>query len=218
MTEAPDRLLASAYARHADRASGHPDEEAWVRLAARELPPDETRALADHLARCSECGQIYRALADLEQGARAFDPAVPARPHTAQRWNVLALGGGLAAAAAVAWVMVRPLPLPASPPPASTEVRGGAVAAVPVRPLGALAARPAVFEWRPAAGARAYRVQLLDAQGDTIWSSAEVTATTVTLPGDVVLRPGRHYWQVLAVPSGGGQMSASPMADFDLSP
>jgi hypothetical protein len=217
MTEAPDRLLASAYAGHADPASGHPDEEAWARLAAHELPPDETRALADHLARCSECGQIYRALADLEQGARAFDPAVPAQPQATGRWNVLALGGGLAAAAVLAWVMVRPLPPPASPPP-STEVRGGAAAAVPVRPLGALTARPAVFEWRPAADARAYRVQLLDAQGDTIWSSTEVTGTTVTLPGDVVLRPGRHYWQVLAVPAGGGQMSASPMADFDLSP
>jgi hypothetical protein len=216
MTEAHDRLVASAYARHAGPASGHPDEEAWVRLAAHELPPDETQALADHLARCSDCGQIYRALADLQQGARAFDPAVPAQPHTTARPNVLAWGGGLAAAAVVAWVMVRPLPPPVSPPPASTEVRGGAEAAVPVRPVGALTARPAVFEWRPAADARAYRVQLLDAQGENIWSSAEVTATTVTLPADLVLRPGRHYWQVLAVPAGGGQISASPMADFDV--
>jgi hypothetical protein len=215
MTEPHDRLLAAAYARQPAPESGHPDEEAWVRLAAHELPPAETQALADHLARCVECTRIYRALAHLEEGARTFDPAVPARPRSAGRWNVLALAGGVAAAAVVAWVVVRPLPPPVIPPP-TQELRGGSAAPVPMRPLGTQTTRPAVFEWKPTEGARAYRVRLLDAKGDMIWSSGEVKGTTVALPADVALRPGRHYWQVVAVLADGGGISASPMADFDV--
>jgi hypothetical protein len=215
MSEPHDRLLAAAYARQPDPSSGHPDEEAWVRLAAHELPSSEAQALADHLGRCAGCTRIYRALAGLEEEARAFDPGVPSRLRMAGRWNVFGLGGGLAAAAALAWVLLRPLPPTASPPPLA-EVRGGSAVAVPVQPIGPLTSRPAIFEWRPTSSARAYRVQVLDAQGDTIWSSPEVTSTTVALPEHVALRPGRHYWQVLAIPADGGEFVASGMADFEL--
>ena len=215
MSEPHDRLLAAAYASQPAPASGHPDEEAWVRLAAHELPPAETQALSDHLARCGECTRIYRALSHLEEQARTFDPAVPARPRNPGRWNVFALAGGVAAAAVLAWVVVRPLPPPVIPSP-TQELRGGSAAPLPLRPVGTQTTRPSVFEWKPTEAARAYRVQLFDGQGDRIWSSGEITGTTVALPADVALRPGRHYWQVMAVPAGGGGMSASPMADFDI--
>jgi hypothetical protein len=216
MSEPHDRLLGALYAAQPAPPSGHPEEETWVRLAAHELPVPETQALSDHLARCPECSRIYRAVSQLEQEARAFDPAVPA-PRRSGGWNRLALGGGLAAAAVLAWIAVRP-PAPLVSPPPPDELRGGsAAAAVPVRPQGSLTARPAVFEWKPAADTRAYRVQVLNAHGDTVWSSGEVAGTAVALPADVALPPGRYQWQVLAIPTGGGQMSASGMAGFDLS-
>ena len=64
--------------------------------------------------------------------------------------------------------------------------------------------------------ARAYRVRLLDAQGEVVWTSPEVVEPSAELPAAVPLAGGRHYWQVLALPASGGEPIASPVVDFEL--
>jgi putative zinc finger protein len=59
-------------------ASGpHPDEEMFVRLASGELSGDERARIADHVLSCAECSAVYRAVADVRQGASSFDPGAP---------------------------------------------------------------------------------------------------------------------------------------------
>jgi hypothetical protein len=227
-----DRSLRAAFTARADPAD-HPDEEAWVRLASAEMPASEREAVLDHVVRCEGCTRIYRGLKMLAAEARPFDPSVPAfepvaRPLTPSRW--LAAGALGAVAAALAFVLIQP---PTSPtlvatattaptaippaPIATSDVRSaGASAPVPLRPLGQVADRPVTFQWQPIGDARAYRVRLLDRQGEVVWTSPEVVEPSSALPTAVLLGRGRHYWQVIALPTSGGAPIASPVVDFEL--
>ncbi len=201
-------------------AGEHPSAEAWEHLACGELAAAERRRLLDHVAGCTECTRIYRALGILERGARAFDPgvprrglALPARPGpVAWRWGAAAALAA-AAAAVVLWIGVRP-PAPAVPPAAGV-VRSGPAAAVPVlrSPLGTVAG-PVAFAWEAVPGAVRYRLELLDADGEVL--GAVVTGGTgAAWPAAVPARPGRYYWRVVADLERGGT-AASPLADFEL--
>lgn len=222
MIDDHDEALRAALTARPDPAS-HPEEEAWVRLASAEMPEGERQALLDHVVRCEECTRIYRGLRMLATEARSFDATVPAfepapRLVTEPRW--LAAGALGALAAAVVFLLVRP---PASPdatvpvPLPTSDLRSaGGSAPVPLQPLGSLAHRPGAFAWRPMPEARAYRVRLLDAQGEVVWTSPEVVEPSAELPATVPLARGRHYWQVLAHPASGGEPIASAVADFEL--
>ena len=220
MIDEHDQALRSAFTSLPD-PQDHPDEVAWVRLASAEMPASEREALLDHVVRCEECTRTYRGLRMLAADARAFDPSVPAfgpvpQPASRPRWLAV---GALAVAATVAFLLVRPptSPMVAPAPVATSDVRSvGVSAPVPLRPLGQVADRPGSFHWRPVPDARAYRVRLLDAQGDVVWTSAEVGQPSVELPAEVPLAPGRHYWQVTAQPASGGEPIASPLVDFEL--
>jgi hypothetical protein len=205
-------------------AGGHPDEQAWERLACGELTDELRRSLLDHVVDCAECTRVYRALAELERGARRFDPGVP-RPGLARwarrgrlvwRWG---LGGAVAAAAAAVlavWIGVRPpAPEPAPSPPEA--LRSGSAAAGPgpvlLAPLGAVTAPPELA-WEPVAGAQRYRLELLDAEGEIVWT-ATTAGTSVPWPAAVPRRPGRYYWRVIAELERGGTV-ASALEDFDV--
>lgn len=205
-------------------AGDHPPEEAWERLALGELSEGERRSLVDHVVDCAECTRIWRALAEIELGARRFDPgvpepglALPARPGPrAWRWG---LGGALAAAAAAAlivWAGVRPQP-PAPPePPAGETFRSGPEE--PARPalrapLGEVAA-PDAFTWEAMPEAVSYRLELLDADGEIVWTIA-TAETSAAWPLDLPRSPGRYYWRVVAELERGSS-AASPLGDFDV--
>jgi hypothetical protein len=214
------------YARQARPETPHVVEEAWERLALGEAEREERQDIVDHVVRCRDCATVYRGLAELETEARAFDPGVPARPVLGQAgwqpglrpWGFL---GGVAAAAAVVWALARPALAPA-PPLASPPVMRGAEAArpQPLTPVGRQTAPPAAFRWEAVPGARAYRVELFGASGEPVWTSPEVTGTTVNWPVGMRVKLGVFYWQVVAIPESGRAEDAvaSPMVSFEIVP
>jgi hypothetical protein len=222
MIDDDDQLLRSAFRARPDPAD-HPDEAAWVRLASGEMPAGEREALLDHVVRCGDCTRTYRGLKMLAAEARPFDPSVPAfepAPQVTTRPRWLAAGALGAIAAAVVFLLIRPptSPIAVAPSPiATSDVRSlGVSTPMPLLPLGKVAARPDTFSWRPVPDARAYRVRLLDARGDVVWTSPEVVEPSLALPAAVPLAPGRHYWQVIAQPGSGREPIASPVVDFEL--
>jgi hypothetical protein len=131
---------------------------------------------------------------------------VPRKPGP-RRIARLAVVAGAAAALAIALVSYRvvtatpPLdPLRAAPAP-----RPEAIA-----PIGRLERPPQAFTWKAMAGARAHRVELLDASGSPVWSSMDVSGTSVPWPAELSARRGSYFWQVVAVPGN----VASPLVDF----
>jgi hypothetical protein len=61
-------------------ADPHVTDDDWEKFALGELTPFERDAVATHVVACAECGAIYRSIRQLEDEARAFDPALPAAP------------------------------------------------------------------------------------------------------------------------------------------
>ena len=51
-------------------------------------------------------------------------------------------------------------------------------------------------------------MRILGAEGDLIWTSPLVTATEIAWPAEIAARPGRLYWQVIALPQGGREADA----------
>ncbi len=207
---------------HDDRPqSDHLDESTWERLACGELGADERRSAFDHITRCDACRRILRAVEALHEGAQELDPGAPRRgpwshgptgSPTRQVW----LWAAAAAATAIAGLAVLLLPPPTVP---TAAIRGEAPAAAePVEPAGALSRAPDVLRWQPATGARGYRVELLDADGDPLWTSPAVTSTGLPWPDEVAPVPGTYYWRVLVLPEGGGPPRSSPLVRFDLEP
>jgi len=222
--------LRGLYAARAPQGGPHPTEDDWVRLAGGELDEGARSALVDHVVRCSDCAAVYRSLVDLEEGARAFDATLPRSLGAARlalgqtaRWGTWT---AIAAAAAVVFAIAQPrralAPAPSAAPAPSTglELRGSSRRPEPTEPVGAVARWPEQLRWSASDGARAYRVRILDAQGDVIWTSPLVAATAVAWPVEVAPRPGRLYWQVIALPEGGREAdaAASVSAGFDYTP
>ena len=207
----------------------HPSEEAWEGLACGELPEDERLALVDHVTGCARCARIYRALSELEAGARSLGgaPAGPVfavppddRPAAApKRYGWYA---GLAAAAALALVFVgvrgpsAPSPDPSGSPPPVRAAQPASV--VLLAPLGEVDAPPPEFRWAPVDGAVSYRLELLDADGERI-AAQEVVQPRAGWPGSVppsqASAGGRYYWRVVAALERGGSV-ASELADFEV--
>jgi hypothetical protein len=132
----------------------------------------------------------------------------------------------VAAAAAVVVAIAQPrkalAPASSVSPAPSTglELRGDARRPEPTEPLGAVARWPERLRWSASDGARGYRVRILDAEGEVIWTSPLVAATEIPWPSAVAPRPGRLYWQVIALPEGGREAdaAASVSAAFDYTP
>jgi hypothetical protein len=77
-----DRALQDAYRALMRNGSGHLDEAAWDRLAAREAGQPERDRLFDHIASCDECARIWRGVLALQEGAEAdglLERQAPAR-------------------------------------------------------------------------------------------------------------------------------------------
>jgi hypothetical protein len=222
--------LRELYAARVPDRGPHPTEDDWVRLASGAMTERERSATLDHVVRCTGCAAVYRGLVDLEEGARALDPSVPQHLGASgltlgqtARWGTWA---AVAAAAAVVVAIAQPrkalAPASSVTPAPSTglELRGAARRPEPTEPLGAVARWPERVRWSATDGARGYRVRILDAEGELIWTSPLVAATEIAWPAAVAPRPGRLYWQVIALPEGGREAdaAASVSAGFDYTP
>jgi hypothetical protein len=217
---ADERLIRELYAEQsADTRTDHVDEAVWERLACGELDAAEKAAVFDHATRCAVCARIHRALATLESDARAAGldipgsrPAAPSTTRTRTRltWAI----GGLAATAALAVAVLIPRPQPG---PVEDPLRSGRDRApVPLAPVGALTSPPAAFRWEGVPGAKAYRVELTNADGDVLWSSTPRAPTSADWDGTRVLPPGKYYWRVVAEAEPPLPEISSPFVSFQL--
>lgn len=97
----PDAALQLAYRGLASTGTGaHLSEDDWVRLAADELDPATKARCADHVERCRDCAEVFRAVAAVRDGAAAFDPGAPRAVPSG--WWSPRVWVGLAAAATLA--------------------------------------------------------------------------------------------------------------------
>jgi len=198
---------------------GHLLDQDWERLACQEMAEPEQEKALDHVTRCAECARIYRGLDALAQGARAFDPSVPApraRLIAFPRWPFL---GGLAAAAALTAILLRPAAAP-QVPLSGDGLRGTLDVQDPaaLSPRGHVTGLPAELRWQGIATPSLYRVVILDSDGEQVWSSPDVDGSRLDWPRDLELRSGTYFWQVIALPRGGlpGDRRASALATFEV--
>ncbi len=221
-----ERTLRGLYALREAPAEVHLVEDDWLALASGEGPASHRERAIDHVVRCASCARVYRALADLEEGAREFDkrtPQVlgpaPLDALGATRW---VWWGGLAAAATLVWAIAQPRPaLAPAPAPNGSELRGpAATRPALLEPLGAVTRWPERLMWEPVAQTRGYRVTILDGEGNELWASPRVAETAIAWPLQVAPRAGRVYWQVTAYPQGATDAEgvASVLASFDYQP
>lgn len=171
----------------------HVDDATWERLAMGELDAAARARVADHVTRCASCAALWRGLAMLEDGARDFDPGVPAasRPVAPRRWWPMAAAVAAVAAALLLWIAVRPR----SAPPVDDVRRGSAEPAVigVVAPA-AHAGAPIALAWAGVAGADAYVIEVFTADGTRAWRG-EAAAPGATAPA---LPAGDYRWRVEA--------------------
>jgi hypothetical protein len=220
MPDSEERLR-RLYTGSAVPAGGHLLEEDWERLACGEMAAADRERALEHVTRCAECARIYRGLDALTEGARSFDPGVPAAPSRTLAYPRGLLLGGLAAAAALAAMLFWPAAgqRPRATPPGD-GFRGAAESLdpAPETPRGRVQGLPTELRWKGVPSPARYRVVVLDPDGEPIWSSGEVEATTLPWPAGLVLKPGSYFWQVIALPRGGlpGDERASALAAFEV--
>jgi hypothetical protein len=219
-------LLRDAYRRScAAQDADHLSELDWERLACDELSGKERRRAFNHIGECPLCSDTYRALQELRSEAAAYDDGVPmparVRKETVPSRRTAWWGLGAFAAAAVA-VMAVVLPLN---PPAGDRgaplLRSADEAAVAngLEPSDETVERrrgeDLLLSWQ-AVGSPALAVaEVLDGDGELVWTSSETTATSVTWPGRMIPGPGRYYWRVVADDPSAGKV-ASELASFEL--
>jgi hypothetical protein len=228
-----DNALFRLWAEAAKRPrTPHLEASEWERLALHEMDAEERSRVLLHVTACASCTRTYRGLQALAAEARTFDAGVPALevPRDTSRPPRWVLGGGLAAAAALAgWAVLRPLPAPVPPPetgggevsrnpPAAVRGEAAPDAPRPVAPSGRLTGAPEAFRWAGTDEARGYRVRLLRGDGEPLWTSPEVPGTELAWPAEVRPAPGAYLWRVEAVPRWGGAADAarSAFASFEI--
>lgn len=172
--------------------------------ALRELPPDHPRRR--HVESCARCRAQW--LLYLDFAAASTRMAPPARPAVRRWWPApVALAAVLAGVA----LLNREAVLPGHAPVA--VLRGEAAPAAPrLEPARVAADGAVVLRWRAVAGASGYRVHLLSRAGETLFASALLPDTTLTLTREALPEPARTggpvAWRVGAVTEDGEVVSA----------
>jgi len=217
-----DSLLLKPGSHWQDGAGEHPSEEAWALLAAGELCEEERLAVLDHVVGCEHCSRIYRALVTLEESAREVHLELPAgglvRLHGARRlpFSRAALGGVALAAAAAALILgvgiYRPPRVPVERPDTTRSI--GTERPALLAPLESSVEEP-VFRWQPLEGAAGYRLELLDANAEPLWTGEVGKVDIYPWPAEVPRQAGRYYWRVAALLEGGGER-VSALASFEI--
>lgn len=199
--------LREAFAAPEVSAKGAPEPEACppsdqIWLAVRgELPPDELRAILDHIAACPACAEDWRIAMVFEEEARAAAP--PRRIHTDRRaWMAVA---ATILVAVVGFQLQRPKEDPA------TVFRGDGPAGVQSLVEGESLPREAfLLEWQAVPGAEAYRVEVTTTSGlDPLFQADRLTTTSCQVPAGALagVRSGDTiYWTVTPVGQGGGRL------------
>ncbi len=225
MTEPADDLehRLRAAVQQTDAADCPPADAYWA-AATGELSFERVRALVDHGARCAQCAEAWRILADVRRAASeprplsddppAFRPLVGgmrARPRLRGR-SFLPMA--LSAVAVVGlWLAFRPAP-PRAPPVERGTVGGPTLHAESpsVQP-----AAEAVLRWSEVPGASSYNVTVLTPDLVVVHQAVGVSGRELKLPGNVAQRSpgGGLLWNVDAVLPD-GRTVASPTFELQL--
>ena len=179
--------------------SGHVTDTEIAAYLDRTLGADQRDRVEDHLAACQDCRQHLLETKELLDRVR--------RPRK------LLVGGALAAAAAIVFVIVRP-----NPDAIDRALLRNDGAAVPVAaygPMGTAARAGLRFVWSAVPGAESYRLTVSGEDARTVWSSSG-TDTLSALPDSVVLRPNeRYHWVADALLTDGSTRSTG-LREFDV--
>jgi len=185
-----------------------PPADTYWAAATGQLPSERVQALVDHGARCAQCAEAWRILADVRRAVSQADPMAedpPAiRPLVGRRSAPPRLRGraflpvALSAMAAVGlWAVFRPPP-PRPPPVERGNAAGPAVHAesAPVQSAG-----NAVLRWSEVPGASSFNVTVLTPDLVVLHQAVGVSGRELKLPGGVGQRApgGGLLWNVDAV-------------------
>lgn len=206
----------------------HLSEERWELLACDELSPVDREAAIDHILACPQCAATYKALHILRSEAAAFDPAVsdldrsPSEKSPSRRglWGGL---GFLAVAATVMMAVILPYLNQQRPNPEngaqvlrSPDALGPATAVSPVdQVVDWDSLTNLMLRWTTNDPALPAVVQILDSDGELIWTSPETTATEISWPNDISGEPGRFYWRVVTTGLG-DKKTSSDLVSFEI--
>lgn len=209
----------------AGEPSDHPSEGVLAAYLDTDLTDDERSLVEEHLERCDAC---RRAIADTVEvldapGVAAHPPShAEAAGHRRNRMRWAAVGVALAASVAAIIVVQRS-------PEASADAEGRVRAPTPnvygertpvlsaVAPVDGASRvdQQPTFSWRSANVGR-YSFKLLAEDGVPIWSY-ETPDTTLSLPSELRLEPGRSYfWRVDALAA--GIVASTPAQRFTVQP
>ena len=177
------------------------DAEIAAYLDKKLVGPDRDR-VEDHLAECADC---RRQMLDTKELLEKI-----ARPKKTL------VGGAIAAAAVVAFLIVRP---ELGPLNRRSEVRGD-VSPGSLRvyaPLGVVSATPFRFVWSRSEHAVSYRLTVSRGDGQPIFALSTMD-TIVALPDSVALRPHEQYVWVVDALLRDGFTQSTGMRDFEIAP
>jgi anti-sigma factor RsiW len=178
---------------------GHVTDAEIAAYLDRTLTTPQRDRVEDHLAACQDCRQHLLETKELLERVR--------RPRK------LLVGGALAAAAVLVFVIVRP-----NPAEMDRGVMRNDGAAVPVVAYGPMGTAPRTglrFVWSAVPGAESYRLTVSGEDARTVWSSSG-TDTVSALPDSVTLRPNeRYHWVADALLSDGSTRSTG-LREFDV--
>ena len=187
-----------------------PSDTIWLAVRG-ELPPDELRAIVDHIATCPACAEDWRIAKAFEEEAQVAAPAVPttARPKTA----TLRQRAWMAVAATILVAVVGFQIRGTRPPERQPDFRSGQgqIVEMLVPEGAALSRRDFILSWKGLPEAASYDLRVTDAQLNTLYEADGVTATTHTVPESAMagLAPGtKLYWTVTPVSRDGAEMQS----------
>jgi hypothetical protein len=128
-----------------------------------------------------------------------------------RRPRKLLVGGALAAAAALVFVIVRPNP--AATDRAVMRNDGAGAPVVAYGPIGTAPRAGLRFIWSAVPGAESYRLTVSADDASTVWSLSG-TDTLAALPDSVTLRPNEHYHWVADVLLSDGSTRSTGLREF----
>ena len=213
--EMSDARLRELYARALGAGAGtgtatlpaaHPSPEDVLALAQRSLPEARRLSLLDHVMACPDCRAEFDMLRAIEAAGGERTAQVRAMPSAWRRMAPLAIAAALA-------VVVGTEGWRRSRADDAQVMRGDASGVSVVSPAGEVApGDPLTFAWHPVPGARRYDLEVLNADGNVVFS-ADTRDTVVTGARPETILPGAEYrWWVRAVLEDGAQPRSEPRA------
>lgn len=183
----------------ANRREGCPEPEQILALVEQAGPEPGRQATLEHVRACGACRREYDLLRSAPDGRAA-----------AHRRRVVPL----AAVLVVILLFLGTMLYVAFRSGTSDEAfLGDAPSVELVNPRGEARSRPISFIWRSREQTALYRLEVLTAAGDVVYTT-ETRDTAIALPGDVPLTTGDTYRWWVSVRTGDGREARSPVFSF----